>query len=611
MDGIDAPWYDDRWQYRRPIAVTNASATLALVKYEVPVAASGADFSFDRAGPRGQDVRFTGGDGTTLIAHWIESYDPAARRAVFLVAVPHLPASTTTVIYLYYGNANADPTGGSGYRTFARFDGFERLRNAPTYLTTPTYDGSGQTVHPDVAHFPRGWNGYEYWMVMTPYPNGNDRYENPSILASHDGISWSVPAGLVNPLVPAPPCDHNSDANMIYNDTTDELWVYYLDARRASRCAGHGGQPYYNHQYLKVVTSRDGRRWSRPKIVMDFPLGGGQIFPVSPSIVKQADRYYLWLVSAAEKSVWFAESGDGLSFTALRRVGFANPVWHLNVEYIAGRDEYWMVYSYPDLGGSLRFATSGDRTTWTVHNTPMLAPTTGWDRNLYRATFLYDEYTNLLRVWYSARGDTQWRTGYAAVEYDALLSQIGADGLWTKAGGTGTWAASTDRAKRGAFSGRLVQTGAVRSTSMIRTRPNPLPNNFHQEVDLYDDMDATAFKIMRCVSGSGSVGIGVWTGASTSRYVIHDKVFGYTVTGVSRSAGWHKLGILLREDATVTFAIDGQDVGGLTGQFADADRVAVEGYWGGTTTFHVDDIRVRRWTPTPPSASIGAEEALS
>ena len=29
-----------------------------------------------------------------------------------------------------------------------------RLRNAPTPLVTPTYDGSGQATHPGIAHFP-------------------------------------------------------------------------------------------------------------------------------------------------------------------------------------------------------------------------------------------------------------------------------------------------------------------------------------------------------------------------------------------------------------------------------------------------------------------------
>lgn len=54
--------------------------------------------------------------------------------------------------------------------------------------------------------------------------------------------------------------------------------------------------------------------------------------------------------------------------------------------------------------------------------------------------------------------------------------------------------------------------------------------------------------------------------------------------------------------------MDGQSVGTLTGQFADAARVSVEGNSSGQTTYHVDDLRIRRWTGPEPITSVGAEE---
>ena len=35
------------------------------------------------------------------------------------------------------------------------------LANAATHQDIPTYDGSGQGVHPDIAYFPEGWRGGE------------------------------------------------------------------------------------------------------------------------------------------------------------------------------------------------------------------------------------------------------------------------------------------------------------------------------------------------------------------------------------------------------------------------------------------------------------------
>src|SRR5438093_1338690 len=56
------------------------------------------------------------------------------------------------------------------------------LSDVPLELVVPTYDGSGQSVHPDIVAFPDSWSGAYYWMAMTPYPNGDPTYENPSLL---------------------------------------------------------------------------------------------------------------------------------------------------------------------------------------------------------------------------------------------------------------------------------------------------------------------------------------------------------------------------------------------------------------------------------------------
>ena len=39
------------------------------------------------------------------------------------------------------------------------------------------------------------WNGFRYWMAMTPFHGGNEDLENPCILASHDGFAWQEPTG--------------------------------------------------------------------------------------------------------------------------------------------------------------------------------------------------------------------------------------------------------------------------------------------------------------------------------------------------------------------------------------------------------------------------------
>ena len=103
-------------------------------------------------------------------------------------------------------------------------------------------------------------------------------WKNPSILVSNDGSSWSVPAGLINPLIDAPPCDHNCDADIIYNSNTGEMWVYYLDTRRGTRCGGYEDQPYYNHNFLKLFKSSDGINWTGPDTLIDWDFSTDKFY---------------------------------------------------------------------------------------------------------------------------------------------------------------------------------------------------------------------------------------------------------------------------------------------------------------------------------------------
>src|SRR5436190_817243 len=38
----------------------------------------------------------------------------------------------------------------------------------PALISTPTYDGTGELVHPDAVVFPQRWNGHRYWVSATP-----------------------------------------------------------------------------------------------------------------------------------------------------------------------------------------------------------------------------------------------------------------------------------------------------------------------------------------------------------------------------------------------------------------------------------------------------------
>jgi hypothetical protein len=119
---------DPAWANRSGVAVTNSGGTV-LTNFQVHVT---LDSSFNFAGAKGDgsDVRFTTGDGFTLIPFWIESWNPITKTASFWVKVPAIPSGGGT-LYMYYGNPTAS-SASSGAATFEFFDDF----------SGPTLDGS-------------------------------------------------------------------------------------------------------------------------------------------------------------------------------------------------------------------------------------------------------------------------------------------------------------------------------------------------------------------------------------------------------------------------------------------------------------------------------------
>lgn len=573
-----------------------------------------------RGRPGFQDVRFVAGG--VKLPHWLESISGAApnRTATFWVKVA-ADLNYAQTIHLHYG-VPAAPSASNAGATFELHDGFETpfslgktaMANPKTYLKTPTYDGSGQAIHPDIVHFPKGWSGYTHWMAMTPYPGGKDPWENPSLLASNDGVTWVAPVGLPAPLYGKPPCDHNSDTDLVYNPDTDELWIYWLDTRRASRCAGHKGKPYYNHNWVMLVrVGRAGGKWSvsKPTVTLDQDLGKESL-ELSPSVVRRGKgQWYLWTTNGSTK-VYRYKSSDGKVWTGKQQVNITRNVWHLNVSHVAAKKQYWMLSDYPSAGGALHWSTSTDGLKWTTHTTAVLSSRPGaWDANLYRGCFLYDDATDLLRLWYSAytTGPTVWHTGLAQGSYAGFLASLsgGPTVGWNVFWNGGTWASSLLQSRRGQASGQLVQSS---STSMVVFRPLPASNAFVLEWDLYDDMDSTAFKMVRVATKmlGGQTGLGVWTGASKTHYAFHNNSYKYTVTSAPRTKGWHKLGMKVEAKQT-TYYVEGKKVGSLTGLAWPPKAVTVEGYHGGHTTFYVDDLRVRHAAGKEPvPGAPGAEQ---
>ncbi len=585
------------WTTQIPVSVTNPGP--ALTDYQVKIELNTANFDFDLAAPDGADLLFTDVDGAVFYPYWIETWDPLAEQAVVWVRVPELPAGETSVVAMLTGNPAAESRS-DGAATFLFYSGFEELAgttglNAPTPLVTPTYDGSGQVVHPDVLHVPGGWNGYEYWMGMTPYPGSNDNYENPSILASHDNLTWVVPPGVVNPLAPEP-AGHNDDVDMLIVD--GQMVMYFNETNNNGTT------------YIKRLTSTDGSAWTTAQTVITMPN-----YVMSPAVIHDGSVYHMWYVrsvvgcSAASQAFYHRTSADGIAWGPEEAATMDHPgrvLWHLDVQLNAGL--YTMLFiSYPagaTCGNTtMYYAESTDGLAWTANPDPFLTrSSSGWDNgNMYRASYTIDG--DFLRIWYSAMSSgSQWRVGYTEGNLDEFITAPAA--TWSQL--VGNVSATTDHPRTGTHGLREIGGSTYPQVFGPLTGGNVCINvwywegmstttNFMALLRLWDS--ATVPFPAHCI------GAGIWIGRSTTNYSYHNEGFVYVASTRPRAPGWRHLSIAV-DSGPAQLRVDGNLIATLPAlNPALINRFSVEGYLGGTGWF--DDAYVRRYVANEPQILVG------
>ncbi len=301
-------------------------------------------------------------------------------------------------------------------------------------LTVPTYDGSGQLVHPDIVHIPEGWKGWEYWMAFTPYARADSSLENPSIVVSHNGVDWSVPADGVNPLVPRMSKGYNSDPDLLFDPVARGLVLLYREVSSG-----------YNR--VKTMRSANGVSWSASRLLFRR-LNHGMVSPSLTVVPGELPR--VWYVDAGPnkclKRTTRVMTQTALAEGALdptapeqgwnrpQRVALVQPgffIWHLDITWIASRHEFWAIYPAYRVGvcgeRSLFFARSADGVTWTTYKVPFLHPRdVPWmNTTVYRTTSLYDPTRNLIRLWISASATgNQWSLSYVEYDFSTFLTAL-------------------------------------------------------------------------------------------------------------------------------------------------------------------------------------------
>lgn len=326
------------------------------------------------------------------------------------------------------------------------------IDHAEKPLEIPTFTAEGMLenslTHPDVIKFDTSWNGYTYYMAVTPNQTGNSQFENPCLVASNDGIHWEIPKGISNPLTgvkeEAKPY-HNCDTDIVYQAEEDALYIYYLWSKDSP---GYGSSGFHPSEVRLYVVKGDGQ--GNLTCTENFETVATTTYrydALSPAVVIGPDGIWrMWAVDTGEtgycnqtNKVVLRTSEDGHNWSAPKSLEktFDQPgyqPWHINVNYIPELEEYWAIYPcYVDGGSSgyteLFFATSKDGELWTTYEKPLMKPRAGqWDDEfIYRSCFLYEPETDLFRLWYGAGDDNRrWGIGYTETKAEDMIAQLGA-----------------------------------------------------------------------------------------------------------------------------------------------------------------------------------------
>jgi hypothetical protein len=293
-------------------------------------------------------------------------------------------------------------------------------------LPLVTFDGSGQAVHPDAAITPVAWGGSDAELFATPYPNGDASKENPSLYTKRSMLDWFVPDGVMNPIA-RPDGGYLSDPDQVFNPETSELWLYYRAVNTENQ--------------IFLIKGAGPTAWSAPTLVVQ----GVNHTIVSPTVVRRSrGDWLMWSVNSgtvgctsSSTTVELRRSADGVTWSAPTTTDLTEPdvsAWHIDVQWIPTRNEFWAIYNVKVPGScttaALHFATSADGEHWNVLPGPALSRGVipAFADIVYRSSVLFDASAGSVTLWYSgarfADNRYTWRVATETLALQSFLDRV-------------------------------------------------------------------------------------------------------------------------------------------------------------------------------------------
>lgn len=240
--------------------------------------------------------------------------------------------------------------------------------------------GTNAIVHPSLLFFDEGWNGWRYWMAYTPYNSGDFIYENPSIAVSNDGVTWSTPVGLTNPVEAALPVGtgYNADPCLCMSaDGQTMLMVWKRSDTSRKTC---------------LRTSTDGVTWTARQVLFDNAFED-----VAPALLWDNGLYKMWTVKPSDtpNTLYLRTATDpegpwSAPVACTGSLPSSEELWHMDIKRVG--QQYHMVMQ-SELGsglggGLLYFGKSNDGLAWTFSKQNIMQTMTNPQNSFYKVGLL-------------------------------------------------------------------------------------------------------------------------------------------------------------------------------------------------------------------------------
>lgn len=291
------------------------------------------------------------------------------------------------------------------------------------FLGRRKYIVTDEAVHASVLEFVIPKQKAFFVMVLTPYPNTpyfhlgshfpfifiksdlDDRYENPSVLFSNDGINWIEI--VQNPIFPPPKnvkkrfSFHNSDPCLIWNDDLKKAFLYF-------NCWSNGDKN------VRLLISDDLITWQDMGNT-NVSIRTDSLVRVSPTVIYEGGVFYMLTVQVDKQMhqkpfLELFSSIDGLYWTKKAELDIRITKndskfypWHITLRKVG--NNYWMLSSmnHGNLAQPpmyLFLMKSKNLLEWTPVKNPVLEPKhMGLDNMIYHGDLVVND--KHIMIWYS------------------------------------------------------------------------------------------------------------------------------------------------------------------------------------------------------------------